>query len=158
MCESFFNRGRVVLTSKDVVLFNRKSERIRYGAGDRTGGANECEKKANKNMLIERRREREKANRKKYYEISTSPGCFSFSSVRRDVLLGMTKRYFTISMTPVCFGFYILGFDDKGVQKNRDGGPGRNQDWELPLDNDKPSAPPRIMMRRYTERFGGEGS
>ncbi len=51
-----FNRGHVVLTSKDVSLVNCKNKQIRYGTGNLIGGADEYENKANKNILIERRR------------------------------------------------------------------------------------------------------
>merc|ERR1712127_58738 len=96
------------------------------------------ENMAHENMLIERMREREKTNSKRYYNISTSPVRSNFFSKRGDVVLGRTKRYFKISLTPVRFGFYTLGRDDEVVRKGRNGGPDRGQDWELPWDNEKP--------------------
>ncbi len=80
------------------------------------GGAMKTENIANENMPIERMREREKTNRKRYYDISTSPVCSNVSSVRADVLLDRSKRYFKISLTPIRFGFYTFGDGDGGCK------------------------------------------
>ncbi len=75
--------------------------------------------------------------------------------MRRDVLVENMTKYFTISISPILFSFYILGRDDKVVQKDHNGGPGRDQDWELLLGDKRPSAPPWMMMWRYNGRFWG---